>query len=142
MYFRSSRLSYEAEIHCKYVLLRRQSMVCSSPPVYCNLSPCSSTFSCFFTLTPNNHRSPLYSPLESILPWKFFREDISISDWIRYAIILMCYWKKFVKGNSNLLVESRKLIGCISRLFFCKTFFVTRKLSILNLLRKERCYIC
>ena len=49
---------------------------------------------------------------------------------------MLCYHfelslKRFVKGNTNLLVESRKLVECISRLFYCKTFFVTRKLSIL-----------
>ena len=86
--------SYEEEINCEYAqyaLPHRYNIVCSSLPVYCSPSSCLSTFSCFFTPTPNLYPSPLYSALESILPWKFFRVEISISSWISYAIILMCY---------------------------------------------------
>ena len=73
-------MNNEDEINCKYVLLRRQNIMCSSSPVYCNPSPCLSTFSCFFT--PHPTPAP-YSALESILQWKFFRGKTSISGWIK-----------------------------------------------------------
>ena len=68
--------------------------------------------------------------------WKYFTVE-TLSPKNKYQWLnKLCYHfdmllKKFVKGNSNLLVGSRKLVECISRLFFCKTFFTTRKLSLL-----------
>ena len=78
-------------------------------PVYCNQSPCLSTFSCFFTPTSNLHTLPFLSilHLRVIYRGNFFRGKISISGWISYTIILLCYWKRFVKENSNKEIQLR-----------------------------------
>ena len=83
--------SYEEKINCEYVLFRRQNMVCSSSPIYCNHAPAYQLSVVFSPQHPTPPPSPLYYARERILPWKLFRGKISISGWISYAIILMCY---------------------------------------------------
>ena len=92
--------SYEEEINCEYALLCRQSMMCFSSPVYCNLPP-AYQLSVVLHTHINPRSSTFYSALESILPRKFFHGKISISSWISYAIILMSYYKRCLKKNSN-----------------------------------------
>ena len=67
------------QINCKYVLLRRQKYGVFLSPCLLQPFPLLINFQLCLTLTPNNHLSPLYSPPESILPWKFFRGNISFS---------------------------------------------------------------
>ena len=107
-------------------------MSCSSPP--------SSSLT---TPPPAYQLSVVFSSPQLTLPpsslfctWEYFIVEIPLRknkhQWLNklpyYFDVLL---KRFVKGNSNLLMESRKLIECISRLFYCKTFFVIMKLSIL-----------
>ena len=62
--------SYEEKINCEYVLFRRQNMVCSSSPIYCNHAP-AYQLSVFFS---PQHPTP---PLPSLLcTWENFTVEI------------------------------------------------------------------
>ena len=116
-------MNHEDEINCEYALLRRQNMVCSSPLAY--------QLQLFF----HPHTEPPSLP-SLFCNSENFTVEILLRK-IKYQWLnKLCYHfdvllKKFVKGNSNSLIESRKLVECILRLFYCKTFFATRKRSIL-----------
>ena len=119
-------------------------MVCSSPPVYCNPSPCLSTFSCFF-MPPPPHPNP--APPLSILHLREFTMEILLRKNKYQWLNKLCYHfdvllKKVCQRKFNFVGRIKEIGRMHFEAILLQNIFRDKKTININLLQENCCYIC
>ena len=124
--------------------------MCSSPPVYCHPSPCSSTFSLFFALATNNNHPPTPhppTPPSLFSTREYFTVKILSRKHKHQWLNKICYHfdvllKKVCQMKFKFVGRIKEIDSMHFEAILLSNIFRDNETININLLRKECCFIC